>query len=107
MMKKIILTLYAICLFALCTNGFVVAAHSAERLKSGEGKKMLSVVCEVDEEEKQSMRDLIDMLDGQVRVKRVQVTRGNCYLVNGRINQQKYIGLFEPMELEELFYILK
>ena len=99
---------WLVCGFALV--GFLATTQLAaarEQLQAGQEGKMLNAVCKGKKEDMQSMRDLISILSGRVNVKRVQLTRGNCYLASGKTGGQRYLGLFDPYELDELYYIVK
>lgn len=94
-------------LVAALSTPLLTHLSAREKLEAGQEGKMLDTVCKVKKEEMQSMRELINILSGRVSVKRVQLTRGNCYLVTGKVGSNRYMGLFDPVEFDELFYIIK
>lgn len=103
--KKTILRLLLVCGLTLSAMHHVAIAR--EQLQPGEEGKLQRAVCKGNKEDIQSMRDLITILTNRVNVKRVQVTPGNCYLVSGKIGGQRYLGLFDPYELDEIYYIIR
>ena len=105
--KKIILRLLLICLLSLSAIHQRAIARDSEQLQPGEEARLFNEVCPGNKEDMQSMRDLINILKNRINVKRVQVTLGNCYLVTGKVDDQRYLGVFEPYDLDELYYILK
>ncbi|MDI9314074.1 MAG: hypothetical protein QM529_05325 [Hydrotalea sp.] len=106
-MKKNKKTIACLLLAGIVGLASAQSAIAREQLPPGSEGKLLNTVCKGKKEDMQSMRDLINILTGRVGVKRVQLTRGNCYLVTGKAGGQRYMGLFDPYELDELFYIVK
>ncbi|MCX8515627.1 MAG: hypothetical protein ORN57_01350 [Alphaproteobacteria bacterium] len=85
-----------------------MTAQAGERLEANQQGKLMATQCIAKKDEMQTQRQLIEDISNKVRVKRVQLTPGNCYLVSGKFDDGKrYIGIYDPKELEEIFYIIK
>ncbi len=98
---------YFICLALILSLTLGHNLSAREQLAAGQEGKMLSYLCKGKASERQSMRDLIDILSNRINVKRVQLTPGNCYLTSGKTDGRRYLGLFDPIEFDEIFYIIK
>lgn len=80
----------------------------AERMNVADREKMLQTVCNVKEQEKLPKLELVDIATNNgINVSRIQNSPGNCYLVTGKKDHRRYLGIYDPRDLAELFYILQ